>query len=263
MYELLTKLRQQATQPYPERMQAALAVLRPNPLPILVEALADADPDLRLLAVEVLAELEPDEEALPALVAALDDPDRLVRIATVEQLVRFGTKAKAVLPALERWLTDEDERFRISAAAAISKIDPDQIDRMLPVLLAGLDSENSFWRGVAAEALGDLGEATAAALPQLRTLLQDDCAGLRCDAAVAIWKITGDPTQAVSTGVDLLAAEDWLDRYLAAEHLGLLGPVAASARPDLERAFDDQDRAVREAAGKAVEQITACTAPES
>ena len=217
MHEVLTTIRQHATQPYPERMQAALAVFSPNPIPILVEALADNDPDLRLLAVEVLAELEPDEKTLSALIAALDDPDRLVRIAAVEQVARFGPKAKAALPALERWLTDEDEPFPISAAAAIAKIDPDQIDRVLPVLVAGLDSKNSLWRGMAAEAIGDLGGLAAVALPKLKKLLQGDCAALRCDAAIAIQKITCDPSEAVAVGVDLLAAEDWLDRYVGAE----------------------------------------------
>ena len=226
MHEL-TKLRQHATQPYPERVQAALAALLPigNSVSLLVEALADADPDLRLLAVEVLADLESDEKALPALIAALDDPDRLVRIATVKQVARFGTKAIAALPALEMWLGDEDERFRLSAAAAISKIDPDQIEKMLPVLLAGLDSENSLWRGMSAEAIGDLGEVAAAAIPNLKKLLQVDCAGLRCDAALAIQKITGDPAEAIDVGVDLLSAEDWLERYVGAENLGLLGRV--------------------------------------
>jgi|LSQX01.3.fsa_nt_gb HEAT repeat protein len=226
MHELTT-LRQHATQPYPERVQAAQAALLPigNSLPILLQALADADSDLRLLAVEVLAELESNEGALAALVAALDDPDRLVRITAVDQVARFGPKAKAALPALGRWLTDEDERFQLSAAAAIAKIDPDQIDKMLPVLVAGLDGENWLWRGMAAEAIGDLGKVAAAALPQLRKLLQDDCAGLRCDAAVAISKIKGNPAEAITIGTDLLSAEDWLDRYLGAEHLGLLGPV--------------------------------------
>lgn len=230
MNELLTTLRRHAKQPYPERVQAALAVLLPigNPVPVLVEALADADPNLRLLAVEVLAELEPDERILPALVTTLEDHDPLVRIAAVERVVRFRTKAKAALLALERWLADEDERFRISAAAAIVKIDPEQIDRMLPVLVAGLGSKNPLWRGMAAEALGDLGEVAAAALPKLETLLRDECAGLRCDAAMAMLKITDNPARAIATGVELLGADNWLDRYVGAEHLGLLGQSDSS-----------------------------------
>jgi HEAT repeat protein len=224
MHELLTTLRQHATQPYPDRIQAAQAALLPigNPALLLIQALADNDPDLRLLGVEVLAELEPDEEALPTLIAALYDADRLIRIAAVDQVARFEAKAKAALPALERWLADEDERFRLSAAAAIAKINPDQIDKMLFVLVAGLDSKNSLWQGMAAEAIGDLGEAAAAALTNLEKLLQDDCAGLRCDAAVAISKITSDPVEAVAVGVDLVGADDWLERYVGAEHLGLL-----------------------------------------
>jgi len=231
MIEILSTLRHSANQPWPERVQAALAVILPsgNPVPVLVEALADTAADLRLLAVEVLAEPEPDERTLPAFVATLEDCDRLVRIAAVEQVVRFGPKAKSALPALEKWLTDEDERFRLSAAAAIVKIDPERIDGMLPVLVAGLDSMNPLWRGMAAESLGDLGKAAAAAVPKLEKTLQDECAGLRCDAALAMLKITGDPAQAAATGVELLGADDWLDRYVGAEHLGLLGQPDSSS----------------------------------
>jgi HEAT repeat protein len=225
MTAILSTLRQLTIQPWPERAQAALAVLSPTGdlVLVLVQALDDDDPDLRLLAVEVLAQLEPDERTLPALVAALEHPDRLVRIAAVEQVVRFGTKAKSALPSLEKWLADEDERFRLSAVAAISKIDPEQIDRMLPVLVAGLDSMNPLWRGMAVEAIGDLGEAAAAAVPKVEKMLRDDCAGLRCDAALTVMKITGNPAPAIATGVELLGADDWLDRHVGAEYLGLLG----------------------------------------
>jgi hypothetical protein len=34
----------------------------------------------------------------------------------------------------------------------------------------------------------------------------------------------GDPAPATSVGVDLLATEDWLDRYVGVEHLGQFGP---------------------------------------
>lgn len=92
MISILNTLRQRAARPWPERVQAALAVLSPsgNPVPVLVQALTDDDPDLRLLAVEALAELEPHDKTLPALIAAPEYPDRLVRIAAVEQVARFG-----------------------------------------------------------------------------------------------------------------------------------------------------------------------------
>ena len=113
MSGLLAALRQHSRLPWPQRVQAVMEILPPNSVPILIEALSDADADLRLLAVEVLAEMEPDETALPALVNALDDPDRLVRIAAVGPVVRFGGKAKSALTSLERWLADEQECFRL------------------------------------------------------------------------------------------------------------------------------------------------------
>lgn len=69
---LLATLREHSHKPWPQRVEGVATVLPPDAIPTLVEALADADPDLRLLAVEVLAELEPDDRTLPALVATLE-----------------------------------------------------------------------------------------------------------------------------------------------------------------------------------------------
>jgi len=110
-------------------------------------------------------------------------------------------------------------------------------------------------RAAAVEALGELGPAASGALPALRHCLDDDVESVRCEAAVAIWKITGDLTPAVLVGVELLAHEDWSVRCVGAEHLGLLGPDAAQAIPALEEALDDEVEAVRAEAEQALDRI--------
>ena len=177
---LLPTLRRYAKWPWPQSVRAAMPLLSPlgDFVPLLVEALADDDVDMRLLAIDLLDELEPDERSLPALISALGDDDPLVRIWAASRVVRFGPRAKAVISALEKWLTPDEsmplhrqEWFRLTAADALVRIDPSRLD-ILPLLIAALDSHNPLCQLVAAEALGDIGgRAAAVALPKLEELL--------------------------------------------------------------------------------------------
>jgi HEAT repeat protein len=189
----------------------------------------------------------------------LSSPDRLIRIAAAEPLAALGKNAKDAIPGLQKWLQIEEPYFRVIGAATILKIDPSQVGSLLPVLNDGLQCEPCPVRSAAAEALGDLGPAAMSALPALQKCLEDQVASIRCEAAVAIWKITGDPSPAVQNGVELLNDPDWMIRCLAAEHLGLLGSVAASAIPALEVTLRDEVGAVRNEVEQAIAQIVAAS----
>ncbi len=256
--EVLSILRRYSDLLSPERVDRSITALKELGLlesPDLITALSDSNPNLRLLAVEIPSELDPIEASLPALINALKDPDRIVRIAAVEPVARFGKKAHAAIPILEKWLDDKQGYIRLAAAAAIYRIDPGTISKMLPVLIRGLESGVSLDQSFAADALGNLGEAGTPALSVLEGLLDGDCAGVRCDAGNAIWGITGDPANSIRVGVKLLAAEEWLDRYVGAEHLGALGPVAAPALSDLRRLLTGDYPAVQTAVAAAIERI--------
>ena len=242
----------------PERFHESIALLQANgilTIPDLLAALADDDANLRLLVIEILRELNPIEATLPALVTALDDRDRIVRIAAVEPVARFGKKAIAAVPILEGWRENNLDYVRIAAARAIGLIDATKIPEVMPVLITGLESRTSLDRLNAVDALGDLGEAGSEAIPLLGKMLTDRNVVTRLEAASAISKITGDPRVEITVVVALLRADDWLDRYVAAEHLGCMGAVAALALPYLRRALDDEDAAVRTAVKTAIERI--------
>ena len=145
--------------------------------------------------------------------------------------------------------------MQIAAARAICLIDPNKIPEIMPVLLDGLKSRVHLDQMNAVAALGDLGEAGAGAIPMVARMLTDKNAVTRLEAASAISKITGDPTVELTVVVALLRAADWLDRYVAAEHLGCLGGVAAPALPYLRRTLADEDAAVRAAVETAIERI--------
>ena len=256
--EVITVLRRFEDHWTPERLHQSIALLQTNgilTIPDLLTALADTDPNIRLLVIEILAELDPFDASLPALINALKDSDRIVRIAAVDPVARFGKKACVAIPILESWLGDEKDYVRIAAAVAIGLIDPEQIHKMMPVLIEGLKSEIHLDQLNAVAALGDRGEAGSEAIPMLGEMLADRNAVTRLEAASAISKITGDPRVEISVAVDLLKAEDWIERYIGAEHLGVMGAEAAPALPHLRRTLADEDAAVRTAVEAAIERI--------
>jgi HEAT repeat protein len=101
----------------------ALDALKAMPLataPRLAELLADADPDIRLLACEIVREL-PGVQATPLLCALLEDEDQVnVCGAAVEVLAEIGEpEALPVLTRCAARFADEPFLlFAISAAAA-------------------------------------------------------------------------------------------------------------------------------------------------
>ncbi len=88
-------------------------------IPALTKAMKDESGYVRYGAVRALGSIG--EAAVPALVKALDQ--RNVRNAAVFQLGNLGPKAKAVVPALEKLLKDEqDKTFRQAVEATLKKI---------------------------------------------------------------------------------------------------------------------------------------------
>jgi HEAT repeat protein len=151
--------------------------------------------------------------------------------------------------------------FQVRQVAGVGEIaegeepmEPDSIS--VDELVGRLFDEPCTVRAAAAEALGGMGPAATGALPALRHFLDDDVESIRCEAAVAIWKITGDVTPAMQVGVELLAHEDWTIRCLGAEHLGLIGPIATQVIPPLEEALNDGVQAVRAEAKQAMDRIS-------
>ena len=171
----------------------ALTVFRGNHITALTQALTDPDDEVRLLAVEILGEMGDDaEEALPVMIDTLRDPDRICRIACVDPVASFGHKAIAAIPILETWLDCGDEFSEVTAAGAILRITPIQVDDVLPVLVDALDSDdygircNSVWH------LGQLGSVAKDSVPALRRMLDEEPSSLRRLAHEAIASITGE-----------------------------------------------------------------------
>ena len=227
-------------------------------VPTLINALSDPDDEVRLLVMRLLWELGTKAEpAIPAMINALEDNNRIIRLSAAGLVARFGEKAKAAIPILETWIGSNDQFSHVTALGTILMINHSKAGDLMPVLIDALESDDGKLRVEAIWQLELLGELALDAVPALRRLL-DDHSTASMSASDAIFEITGDPTDAIKVGIDLLDDDDWLQRYLGGEHLQSLGPKAHSAIPRLQRAAqDDENDAVRNAAQSALSEIEA------
>jgi HEAT repeat protein len=153
---------------------------------------------------------------IDALIADLQSTDPLVRDDAAYRLGDMGPLAASAIPSLLLIAQDESQKLllRVIAAEAISKINPSQTGVYLEVLIKSLSSGDLPTLSFAIYDLGALGKLAETALPELFRLLSDDCAGVKADAAEAIWRITGNRSPAERVGHGLLRSEDWLDRMI-------------------------------------------------
>jgi HEAT repeat protein len=113
-------------------------------------------------------------------------------------------------------------------------------------LIESLRDDSTQVRGSSAEALGEMGPATAEAISALiTTLLKDDSSEVRSLAAEALGKIGPAAAEAVPSLIVALQDAESEVRGCAAEALGEIGPAAAEAVPALVARLRDVDRSVR------------------
>ena len=120
-------------------------------------------------------------------------------------------------------------------------------------LTAALEDASSWVRGRAAEALGQIARAQAAAVLPLIAILNDRGleSGLRRKAAEALGKI--DDGRTIETFVQALTDADYQIRWKSAEALGRIGDTRAAA--SLIQALQDSEWGVQWRAAEALGRI--------
>jgi HEAT repeat protein len=168
--------------------------------------------------------------------------------------------------------SEEEAAKRLQSAELLIQVRT-EIPKAIDALIDLTHNGGCDHRGMAADVLGDLGPAAAKAVPALVALLSDDeNYGLGGDfhGNGATWYFPGDRAALAlakigAPGVPVLARalkkSDPLSRRHAAEALGLIGPAARQAAPDLIAALNDPNRAVRAAAAESLGTINAAGEP--
>ncbi len=186
-------------------------------LPVLIDALGDDDPRMRLSLVDLVAEIG-GADVVGVLTGVLRDPEWRVRWQSADALGRMGDNA--AVPDLLDMLADSNRDVCISAAWALGKIGHVSAVQGLIRLLHDRDWRVR-WAG--AQALWEIGED---AVPALLDTLRDPDEYVRRAAMRALAEI-GDP--AIDGLVALLGDPNWDVRWSAAAALHDVGDAAVPA----------------------------------
>ncbi len=192
------------------------------------------------------------EEEIPALVGKLQSPDATVRAESADDLRSLGPKAGAAAAALKALLDDPVPRVRMSAAAALLRIVP-QDPRPLRVLSEGLESTDAAVRRHATRAVGLAGAAAVPLAGRLAALLTEADELTRVAALQSIATLGPAAAAACDAVVPLLDQPETAAD--AADALGRMGPAARPALKRLAEMLSAESAALRWAAVRAMAQI--------
>jgi HEAT repeat protein len=190
----------------------------------------------------------------------LAGPDADERRAAAAALARSGAAARAA-GALAGALRDPDERVRAEAARGLEALAPAAAGA-LDALVAALDDASGVVRGRAARALwaARAGGLSSGSLPRekmvaalLESARETDGGDMPDSALVLALAAYGAP--APERLAAALADPDFRVRWHAAAGLMQLRRAAREAAPALRRAMDDEEWPVRNAAGRALEDV--------
>jgi HEAT repeat protein len=145
-------------------------------VPLLTEALRDADARVRTHAAEALAETGPlAEPAVPDLIQLLQkDADRDARLQATLALANTGPAAGAAVPVLvEKLRSEKADGVRVNTAAALGMIRSSP-QTVVPALVETfLTDEHPDARGAAMASIGQFGPEAGIAVPLLREAAKD------------------------------------------------------------------------------------------
>ena len=307
---------------WPHVAAAALAQIGPPSraaVDTLLATLKDGDAEARAMAAETLGSLKLEINAvMPALLNALRDGDDNVCKAAAESLwnfgegsvdamvdalsdsrvkrpkhlaivlARFGPAAGKAASALVALLKKGDVDVRAAAVFALSKIDPDPVVVVGPLIGALSDAgdnisqmaagvlgrlgapavdalieamEDKNIRARAALALSMIGPPACKSADRLLVMLKTGDEEARGLAAFALSKVGGGQAKVISALTDVLQNDPsgYSVQMYAAEALGRIAPPARAAIPALTEALKHSHEAVRQAASEALEDIKSPT----
>jgi len=175
-----------------------------------------------------------------------------------EYRAALGEKEEVTKTLLAR-LANENSSVRGNAADALGNLGNASVE-VVDALLLGLADENSSVRRLAADALGNLGNASVEVVNALLRRLadKDEDSLVRQNAAEALGKLGNASVEVVDALLRRLADEDSLVRGNAAEALGKLGNASVEVVDALLRRLadkKDEDLWVRALAAEALGKL--------
>jgi HEAT repeat protein len=221
------------------------------------QLLEDKDPTVRNIGFQAVKQLPPAEiaTASPQLIALLDPAHETKpenRAAVARLAGNLGQRGAPFATSLEKAAAgDNDDRVRAAATFAYCQV-ASPPESAVPLLKQVLKDKKPAVRLVAAGRLRTLALKAEAATSDLGTALSDEDESVRIAASEALARI-GPP--AVSTLRTALESKNANAKKLALACFSALGPAAKEALPTIEKAQQDPDKDVSDAAKVLVERL--------
>lgn len=224
-----------------------------------IASLEDSTVAVRVQAIDALRRIlrvKPNSpHVVDALIRALGDSVDAVRMSAGVALTTEGVRAEGAVPALHNALHDSAHAtVRWQSAVILGHLAPSAGQASVPVLTEALADDEPQVRAAAAEALGKIGQGSAAALPQLFLVVRDRDATVRLKTVEALPNISRD-TSIVDALVGAFSDSAPEVRRAAAAALGALSMSTSRSITALVRALTDSSAAVRAAAALALAEI--------
>lgn len=190
------------------------------------------------------------ERAAPALAAILTDGPARYHADAARALALPGMDARPALDALLTAIRSDDSALRRAAAEALAGIGPEQLPRLRKLL----DDTDPKVRESAARTIGRIGVPARSLTAALAGRLRDMDAGVRTQAALALWSVDAQ-SEAPLKVLDLVLKDvDNKDRWEAIEAIGVIAteaiPTIRGLTEVLVNALKDRDPRVRAVAAK-------------
>jgi HEAT repeat protein len=233
-----------------------IAAIGPATIPTLLRRLEDPCNQVRAVVVAALGLLHA-HRAVPALIRLLGDPSDWVRQSLVETLGAVGQAARerhaASMTSRRRWFGRFFRRDRHLYNPQVT------VAQTVEALRTAVGDAAPTVRLKAAEALGVIGTAATAGVPDLIGLLRDADEAVRCQAAETLGRIREPAADIRAALVEHLQDPNPLVRTAMASALGALKSQAVEAVPCLLPLLQDREDAVRRAAADSVARIGTLT----
>jgi len=201
-----------------------------------------------------------DRRVVPALAKSLEDDDPDVRIAALDALGRVGSAAADTIDEVIKLAVDQRETLAVREAAlgAMARIAPADpaVNRTLVEAVA--DGNPEIYRAAVAGLIDARGQGGAAGdVRGLIGQLQSGTESARISAAERLGNMGSFAAAAIGPLNAVLADRNNGTglRAAAAKALGMIGPVAESAVPELIRVLEEDDPQLRDAAVVALDRI--------
>ncbi len=112
------------------------------------------------------------KSGLEDIMEALDHSESRTRRAAAWALGKIGIQSKPTVPKLLDLLRDEDQLVSVEAAQALTKIEPEAFQKVIPSLITELKEKDPATRVAAARILGNIGRPAEPALRHLKEIIQ-------------------------------------------------------------------------------------------